>query len=582
MWKRSNDTRSLADHIGVTPTIGVLKVLDTVTIDEPDQSNEPLLKRMRLDDDEPMPPLFSEDEDDAVSLGDEDDDLKYVMSHIKKHITNCSSKHNGNLNNCILFRNEIHYFMHFSNCVNCSNNENKPWILDSGASLHFTHEISDFSYYRPLTTGHFVQTAAKGKTLQILGVGTVIISHLINEKKELKIIRPVFYIPDMDTRLLSMGTFLSQGYMLSGNVHKIDLTKNNKMIQFSPHSEGQTIFWLDSTIQKESINAITKNPDYYIWHKCLGHPQDAAIKNGKNSLSGMPKSDIPNRKPICPGCAKGKMHSKPFPESNSRAVAPFDIIHSDLKEISMISYHKYKYFVTFIDDYSGYLWTVLLKKKSDITQAIKQFLALIKNRYSKIPKSWRYDGGSEFNSSKQILKDLGVEVQVTVPYQSQQNGRAECMNHTIWEKAQALCFDACLPPSWWEFSLEHVVYLYNRTPMAHLKWQMPYFYIHNEKPDISTLRVFGCQAYVYMPEEKRKTKLEPRSQMMIFLGFKSGTKGYKFMNPENNSIVIASTALFDEEKFPKCRKNPESPTFHMLSAAGSTRSDHDCVLVTGD
>ncbi|EEB90714.1 hypothetical protein MPER_11041 [Moniliophthora perniciosa FA553] len=42
---------------------------------------------------------------------------------------------------------------------------------------------------------------------------------------------------------------------------------------------------------------------------------------------------------------------------------------------------------------------------------------------------------------------------------------------------------------------------------------------------------------------------------MIFIGYQDGMKGYVFMRPSNNSIVKATTALFDETLFPKC---PES------------------------
>ena len=290
------------------------------------------------------------------------------------------------------------------------------------------------------------------------------------------------------------------------------------------------------------------------------HPQDEVIQR-KNHLDGFPHIPVPKRKQICSGCAKGKMRSKSFPESQSRASSPFDLIHSDLKEISMISYHKYKYFVTFIDDFSGHLWIGLLKKKSDTESSLKQFVALIKNKYGILPKKWRFDGGSEFNKSEKYLKDLGIEIQKSLPYTSQQNGRAERMNRTIWEKSQSLRFDACLPQSWWEFALEHAVYLYNRTPIARNKWQTPYFLIEKKKPNVSDLRVFGCQAYVYIPAERRQNKLEARSKMMIFLGYKNGMKGYKFMNPENNTIFMGTTGVFDETKFPKCRNSDLIPTF---------------------
>ena len=83
----------------------------------------------------------------------------------------------------------------------------------------------------------------------------------------------------------------------------------------------------------------------------------------------------------------------------------------------------------------------------------------------------------------------------------QQNGRAECLNRTLIEKAQALHFEACLPQSYWEFSVEFAVHVYNRTPAKHIAWRTPFEVLNGTKPDISHLRVFGCGAYVYIPDD---------------------------------------------------------------------------------
>ena len=115
-------------------------------------------------------------------------------------------------------------------------------------------------------------------------------------------------------------------------------------------------------------------------------------------------------------------------------------------------------------------------------------------------------------------------------------------------------FEACLPNSWWEFCVEHALYLYNRTPIKRLKWITPFEIIKGEKPDLSNLKIFGCAAYVFLPPEVRKNKLSPKSELMIFLGFKPGMKGYRFMHLPNNVIFMGATALFDEKLFSKCDK----------------------------
>ena len=58
--------------------------------------------------------------------------------------------------------------------------------------------------------------------------------------------------------------------------------------------------------------------------------------------------------------------------------------------------------------------------------------------------------------------------------------------------------------------------------------------------------------YVFLPEKVRVNKLNPKSELMTFLGYPQGTKGYLFMRGLNNVLFTAVQALFDETLFPKC------------------------------
>ena len=45
---------------------------------------------------------------------------------------------------------------------------------------------------------------------------------------------------------------------------------------------------------------------------------------------------------------------------------------------------------------------------------------------------------------------------------------------TIMDKAEAMRHKACIPQSWWEFSVLHALHIYNRTPLHRHKWRTPY------------------------------------------------------------------------------------------------------------
>ena len=49
---------------------------------------------------------------------------------------------------------------------------------------------------------------------------------------------------------------------------------------------------------------------------------------------------------------------------------------------------------------------------------------------------------------------------------------------------------------------------------------------YGRKPEVGNLRVFGSVCYVHVPEEKR-TKLDERAELGIFIGYSSIVKAYR-------------------------------------------------------
>jgi len=71
------------------------------------------------------------------------------------------------------------------------------WILDSGASLHFTGDMNDFIEYTPLEKNITANTATSADT-QIIGKGTVMMA--VEGSEHMVRIAPVFYVPDLSMR----------------------------------------------------------------------------------------------------------------------------------------------------------------------------------------------------------------------------------------------------------------------------------------------------------------------------------------------------------------------------------------------
>jgi hypothetical protein len=243
-----------------------------------------------------------------------------------------------------------------------------------------------------------------------------------------------------------------------------------------------------------------------------------------------------------------------FPASDQRSAKPFDKVHMVLNSMPTCSYHGYNFFLILFDNCTSHSWTVNLKHKSDADPAIRQLIAKIRTQYGKTICEFQIDAGGEFKSKEltEFLKELGVNILTSIPHMHQQNGHAERFIRTIMDKSQAIHLESCAPQSWWEFSVDCAVHVYNRTPIMCHNWKTPFENLEHMKPDVTHLRVFRCSAYIFLPEEVHHNKLNPKSELMTFIGYPQGIKGYLFMRSPNNVLFTAIQALFDETLYPKC------------------------------
>ena len=70
---------------------------------------------------------------------------------------------------------------------------------------------------------------------------------------------------------------------------------------------------------------------------------------------------------------------------------------------------------------------------------------------------------------------------------------------------------AGLGQEFWVDAVETACYQVNRSPSSALEDKTPQEVWTSKKPSLSHLRVFGCDAYVHIPKEKR-TKLDSKSE----------------------------------------------------------------------
>ncbi|MCO5610381.1 hypothetical protein L7F22_064617 [Adiantum nelumboides] len=243
------------------------------------------------------------------------------------------------------------------------------------------------------------------------------------------------------------------------------------------------------------------------------------------------------------------MHRFAFSQDGSvRATRKLQLVHSDVcGPMRTPSVGNSLYFVTFIDDFSRFCWVYPLKAKSDVFAVFQHYVSMVENETGCKVQTLRIDRGGEYMSGafKDFLGKKGIKHQCTMPYTPQQNGVAERKNRSLMEMARCMLKAKSLPHKLWMEAVACAAHVLNRCPTRALKTITPYESWYDRKPSVSYLRVFGCLAYAHIPQQLRG-KLDDKAVKCIFVGYSSGSKGYRLYNPATNKIFESRDVIFAE------------------------------------
>ena len=106
-----------------------------------------------------------------------------------------------------------------------------------------------------------------------------------------------------------------------------------------------------------------------------------------------------------------------------------------------------------------------------------------------------------------------------------------------------------LSNGFWIYAVKAKLHTYNVTLIKWADYKTPTELWSGTKPNISHLQVFGCQAWVHILK-KRRCKLDPKNQEMIFIGYEPGSKGYHFWDAAHQCFEISHDVKFKETLFP--------------------------------
>ena len=254
--------------------------------------------------------------------------------------------------------------------------------------------------------------------------------------------------------------------------------------------------------------------DYQTLQKHLAYPLCDVISHVRKNTQNFPEITFLEKDLICSGSTYGEMPNHTFSPNPVHAKKAFELIHLDLKSIPTDLYQKYKYLIVFIDDYTGFAWTLCMWTKSESIKYMCDFITLVSMQHNSKIIKWMSNTRGEYKSNTfdALLKQHRIKILQSALHTPQQNGHAERFIYTMMDKAEAMCHEACILPSYWEFAIQHAVHIYNQTPMKQLNWHTPYELLLSEVSDISTSSSFQlwciCPHTLKYPDEQTHSKIQ--------------------------------------------------------------------------
>jgi transposase InsO family protein len=439
------------------------------------------------------------------------------------------------------------------------------FMIDSGATHHM---VKDALLLRNTKPTQVNVTTANQEVLQSTMKGEAII---VNHNGEKVLLKEVLLLPSLTCNLLSVNKaneaglkveFSSNGKvafmqtmprkkLLSGravgSLYEID---GYAMALGTSYSTSSANVAQRTTTSTVPLGGATMPKSSLLWHRRLGHLGLTSLSKMavNRRVIGLPSAAEFTNMPVCWACAAGKITRNPFPVSSTQTCRPLECLHIDIAgPMQVTSAGGAKYFVTTLDDYSKFKAVRTIARKSEAPTFVKHIIQHWESMTGHKTVAVRHDRAKEFMAQelKEWYESKGIEMQPTSGYSPQENGAAERLNRTLWETTLAMLADSGLPQKWWGEATVHAAHLRNVT--CSTGGPTPWELMKGEKPDVSTIKIFGSPCMVRVPDQKRH-KLQPKSEPGRILGFDlPNLKAYKVLT--SSGEVVRSRDVIAQEDF---------------------------------
>ena len=406
-----------------------------------------------------------------------------------------------------------------------------PWILDSCASDHLFGNKDLFS---SLTITLPLPIIALANGTQTMAKGIRFACPLPSLP-----LTSVLYVPDSPFNIISLNQLIhnlncSTTFSHSSATLQDQSTGRTISIEY----ESQGLYHLSST--PSSTFCISTYDPLFI-HRHLDHLNISKLQKMVSRFSSLSLLE-------CESCQLGKHTHVSFPKRlESQTKSPFELVHTDVWGPSRTaSTLAFRYFVTFIDDFSHCTCLFLMKSRTELFSVFQKLFVEIRNQFHTSIRILRSDNALEYFSAPffDLLSSHGILHQSFYVYTPQQNGVAERKNRHLIETAHTLLLHHTVPQRFWGDTILTACYLINRMPSSILGDQVPHsLHFPNQPLFCLPPRVFGCTFFVHILTPNQD-KLYAKATKCIFLGYSHLQRRYCCYSPDTHQYFVSAEVAF--------------------------------------
>ena len=127
---------------------------------------------------------------------------------------------------------------------------------------------------------------------------------------------------------------------------------------------------------------------------------------------------------------------------------------------------RFKYYACIVDDFTRFIWIIMLKAKSEFFQHYLLFEKFVARQFNTVIKSVQCNGGGEFINQHSLshLASNGIRLWVSCPGTPQQNSVAERKHRHLWELGLTLISANKVPFIYWPEAFSN--FLLSHKPVA--------------------------------------------------------------------------------------------------------------------